>query len=169
MAMQNRENLLRELNEQLWNHGQVEIADDFYDRRASINDLNFPVDGVEGLKTQVREWRLAQPDFRVEIDNVVVDEREDEAHTCVYFTMSGTHRGDFAGIAGTGKTYVCTGMRLNRWTDGHIVEEHVIIDILSFLQQIEVIPQDSLPMALRFDAQQQQRRSTQPVRQQQSH
>jgi predicted ester cyclase len=58
----------------------------------------------------------------------------------VRFTVRGTHRGEFMGIAPTGKEVVVQGMDINRMANGKIVERWGIADSLSMLQQLGVIP-----------------------------
>ena len=46
------------------------------------------------------------------------------------------HRGVFMGIAPTGKAVTWTGMAIDRFMDGKIVERWTIIDVLGVLQQL---------------------------------
>jgi steroid delta-isomerase-like uncharacterized protein len=58
----------------------------------------------------------------------------------VRYTMTGTHRGDFAGVPPTGKTVVAQSMAFYRLADGRIVEERAQLDMLAILQQIGAAP-----------------------------
>ena len=58
----------------------------------------------------------------------------------VRYTMTGTHRGEFAGIPPTGKAVVAQSMAFYRLADGQIVEERAQLDMLAILQQIGATP-----------------------------
>jgi steroid delta-isomerase-like uncharacterized protein len=58
----------------------------------------------------------------------------------VRYTMTGTHRGDFAGVPPTGKAVVAQSMAFYRLADGKIVEERAQFDMLAILQQIGAAP-----------------------------
>jgi steroid delta-isomerase-like uncharacterized protein len=58
----------------------------------------------------------------------------------VRYTMTGTHRGEFAGIPPTGKAVVAQSMASYRLADGHIVEERAQLDMLGILQQLGAAP-----------------------------
>lgn len=58
----------------------------------------------------------------------------------VRYTMTGTHRGEFAGIPPTGKAVVAQSMAFYRLADGRIVEERAQLDMLGILQQVGAAP-----------------------------
>jgi steroid delta-isomerase-like uncharacterized protein len=58
----------------------------------------------------------------------------------VRYTMTGTHRGEFAGIPPTGKAVVAQSMAFYRLADGQIVEECAQLDMLGILQQLDAAP-----------------------------
>ena len=64
----------------------------------------------------------------------------DSETVAVRYTMTGTHRGDFAGVPPTGKAVVAQSMAFYRLADGQIVEERAHLDMLGILQQLGVAP-----------------------------
>ena len=58
----------------------------------------------------------------------------------VRYTMTGTHRGEFAGVPPTGKAVVAQSMAFYRLADGRIVEERAQLDMLGILQQLGAAP-----------------------------
>jgi steroid delta-isomerase-like uncharacterized protein len=58
----------------------------------------------------------------------------------VRYTMTGTHRGEFAGIPPTGKAVVAQRMAFYRLADGQIVEERAQLDMLGIVQQLGAAP-----------------------------
>lgn len=137
MTVGDREKLIRRYTDELWNKGRVDVLDDIYDARASIHDPSFPLDGVKGLKDQVRQLRAAQPDLHIDVHEVVVA----GDLTASRFTMSGTAKREFRGLPATGRSYSMTGMNLDKWRDDRIVEQWTTYDLLGALQQLGIIPQ----------------------------
>jgi predicted ester cyclase len=98
VAEENRA-VARKLIEQLFNTGHLEIADeilaaDYVDHSPSHPGLP----GPENLKLAVAEWRVAFPDTR----NVIEDMVAEGDKVAVRWTTYATHRGGFMGIAATG-------------------------------------------------------------------
>ena len=58
----------------------------------------------------------------------------------VRYTMTGIHRGEFAGVPPTGKAVVAQSMAFYRLADGQIVEERAQLDMLAILQQLGAAP-----------------------------
>ena len=55
-------------------------------------------------------------------------------------TFRGTHKGEFIGVAPTGKEVTFTGVWITRLTGGKFEEQWVVFDALALLQQIGAIP-----------------------------
>jgi len=58
----------------------------------------------------------------------------------VRYTMTGTHRGEFAGVPPTGKAVLAQSMAFYRLADGQIVEERAQLDMLGIIQQLGAAP-----------------------------
>jgi predicted ester cyclase len=63
------------------------------------------------------------------------------------FTRRGTHGGEFAGIAATGKPVTIVTVAIYRVANGEIVEYRLTWDTPGFMQQVGVIPAAGLPTA----------------------
>jgi predicted ester cyclase len=57
------------------------------------------------------------------------------------FTARCTHRGEFMGIAPTGKHVTFTGLFVSRFEEGKIAETWMYVDTLSLFQQLGAFPQ----------------------------
>ena len=55
-------------------------------------------------------------------------------------TWHGTHQGTFMGIPPTGKQVTITGIMIQRYADGKLVEHRYEADNLGLLQQLGVVP-----------------------------
>jgi predicted ester cyclase len=56
------------------------------------------------------------------------------------WTIRGTHKGEYMGIAPTGKQVTITGISIYRIEKGKIVEDWANSDMLGMLQQLGAIP-----------------------------
>ncbi len=54
--------------------------------------------------------------------------------------VRGTHRGEFQGIAPTGRDTTTTGIIISRFEQGRVVEEWEELNMLGLMQQIGAIP-----------------------------
>jgi predicted ester cyclase len=93
--------------------------------------------GVAGLREHFAALLKGFPDLRVDNDDIVA-EGERVAHR---FTFCGTHRGDFLGLAPTGKLVSAAGMQMNLFSGGKCVEVWSVHDSYSFLSQIGAVSQ----------------------------
>jgi len=92
--------------------------------------------GREGFKAFFAELTSAFPDAHIEPAHMVAD----DANVAIAYTLTGTHQGDFNGIAPTGKTIEVRGLQIGRFEDGKIVERWGSSDELGILQQLGVDP-----------------------------
>ena len=76
--------------------------------------------------------RTAFPDLKVTVDYIV----QDENNLAMAYKIRGTHKGDFMGIAPTGKTFEARGMQIGRYENGKIVERWGSSDELGLIKQL---------------------------------
>src|SRR3712207_2987555 len=95
--------------------------------------------GVEATKAFAAEFRRGFPDFRDTIDLQVAE----GGLVATRFTSTGTHRGEFMGVAPTGRRLSWTGTVIDRVVDGRIVESWGNWDMIGVLQQLGTIPAGS--------------------------
>ena len=90
----------------------------------------------EHLRRAASEWHTAFPDSTFAVEEMIAEGQ----NVVVCATYSGTHTGEFQGIAATGRQVAGTWIGMFRVRDGKIVERWVEWDLLSFYQQLGVIP-----------------------------
>lgn len=88
--------------------------------------------GVEGLKAFRRAVMRASPDQISEVRDLVVEGDKIAARIWV----TGTHRGEFMGIAATGKRYGVDVFEIDRIANGKIAERWALLDWNSLRQQL---------------------------------
>ena len=137
MTPDERKSVVRRWNDELWNKGNLEVCDEVFAANCSFHDPSFAVEGVTGMKEQARLLRAANPDLHLDVHDILADGEM----TAARWTMGGTSRGEFRGLPATGKTYVMTGMTIDRWEGERIVEEWTTYDLLGALQQLGIVPE----------------------------
>ena len=92
----------------------------------------------EGVKQLFHMYRAAFPDLRMEPQDVLVS--GDKAVARVRAT--GTHRGEFLGMAATGKSVDVQLIDITRFGDDGLAREHWgVFDALAMMQQLGALPQ----------------------------
>ena len=86
--------------------------------------------GPDGFKEFFATMRSAFPDLRIAPEQMVVDDE----NVAVAYTLSGTHEGEFQGIAPTGRKFDVRGMQIARFEDGKIAERWGSSDELGILK-----------------------------------
>ena len=131
---------ITDLQLELWNTGNPEIAKQLFSEDAERTDPNGaePVRhrGAHQIATFVAEVRTAFPDFKLQLKEGVAD----RDHIAFHWTVSGTQKGEFQGVPASGKRIEFSGMTLDRLRDGKVVSEHVYFDRLAMLEQLGVAP-----------------------------
>jgi steroid delta-isomerase-like uncharacterized protein len=123
--------------EELWNAGNLAIADEIYATDFVNHDPSAP--DARDLKTYkgfIAATRSAFPDFAVTLE-VMIAERDKIAGR---WTARGTHQGELSGIPPTGRQATWTGMTIYRLAGSKIVEAWWSKDMLGPLIQLGVGP-----------------------------
>jgi predicted ester cyclase len=97
--------------------------------------------GLEGLKEAYTMFNTPFPDLAFIFADVIA---EDDL-VVGRGVISGTHEGEFFGVAGTGKKVNWTGTRIFRLKDLRVTEGWVNIDMMSLMQQMGVVPAPPAP------------------------
>ena len=128
---------IRRYFDELFNQGRTELVTellhpDYVNHSPSSPELPR---GRTGVVLVVQALRAAFPDLHYTIDDLVVGEDAVAART----TLRGTHRGDFFGLAATGRSVTVTQMTIERFRDGQIVAHHRVTDELTLLRQLGAV------------------------------
>ncbi|MET0312380.1 MAG: ester cyclase [Burkholderiaceae bacterium] len=105
---------------EVWNEGRVDVLDellapDYLNHSSSTPD---PRPGPADLKPIVQAMRKGVPDLRYEILDLLVS--RDKA--AIHLRVTGTHTGDFFGIAPTGRRIDVRQMQVEWLRDGRITQ-----------------------------------------------
>ncbi len=137
MSEEHNKAVIRRLFEEVWNHGDLAVADEIVDANM-IDHVTRPGNpmGLEGFKQNVTMHRRAFPDLEITSDDQIAEVDK----VAVLWTARGTHMGELMGIAPTGKPIEVRGLYLYRLAGGKLVERAGARDMLGLMQQIGAIP-----------------------------
>ena len=134
MSEQN-EAIVRRLIEEGWNRGNLAVVDDCfapgYTQEGPLEIVREPA----GEKAMITKYRNAFPDCKLQIDEMF----SAGDRVVVQFTYSGTHRGEFEGLAPTGRSVQGKGIDFLHMRDGRIVASFVQWDALGLMQQLGAV------------------------------
>jgi len=120
-----------------WNLGVVDeiIAPEFVGHEMLLVLPGTPP-GPVGFKQFYGWLRSAFPDLRYVVDDVIAE----GDRVVVRWTWRCTHKGEFMGVAPTGKQATVTGMAIYRVAGGKCVERWVELSLVGLLQQLGAVP-----------------------------
>ena len=127
--------LVRRMIEEGWNKHNLALLDELYADCVYYNPATGEVKG-EALKQFLASMLAAFPDIRFTIEDLVAE--GDKVVT--RWSCTGTHRGEFMGLAPTGKQLTPSALDIFRIVEGKVVEERVEFDTLRFFQQLGAVP-----------------------------
>jgi steroid delta-isomerase-like uncharacterized protein len=130
-------NVVRRLFEEVWNKGNLPVADELFAENYSHHDSSTPEfgRGPASEKKRANLYRTAFPDVRLTVEDIIA---EGETVTARW-SCKGTHKGDLSGIAPTGKQFTISGISIASFTNGKMVEGWVNWDALGLMQQLGVV------------------------------
>jgi steroid delta-isomerase-like uncharacterized protein len=90
--------------------------------------------GPSAYRRQVERFLTGLPDLHFEVDDTITEKDK----LVVYWTITGTHRGEFLGVPPTNKKVAFSGITINQIRNGQIIESTVIWDGLGLLEQFGI-------------------------------
>jgi len=127
--MERNKGLVRRWIEEGFNERSLAVVDELFTDRFAVNGH---VVGREGLKQSMSRHIAGFPDLRVVIDDIVAE----GSKVGIWYTVEGTHRGEFEAIPPTGKRVKWIGFDLLSIEDGRISEGRFVSDLLGLLKQL---------------------------------
>jgi steroid delta-isomerase-like uncharacterized protein len=138
MSTEQSKALVRQLIEQVFNRGNLSLADellapDFVEREELPPGMP---SGREGVKALTGMMRSAFPDFKAAIDDMIAEGDK----VVIRQTWSGTHKGEFMGVPPTGKRVSFGVIDVIRIDGGRFVEHWGQMDTMGLMQQLGAVP-----------------------------
>ena len=144
-AETNKALVRREFEEMFSQVGDLDTAGECYAPDYVLHEpTSGEVRGLEAARQFAATYREAFPDLQTAIDDQVAEGDEVVSR----FSGRGTHLGDTEDFGpATGNRIEITGITIDRFADGKIVEEWTVYDALGLLQQIGLMPEADEPEA----------------------
>ena len=96
-----------------------------------------PIRGPAGVRANFDKYIAAFPGGAVTVD----DQISEHDNVATRWTGRGTHSGEIAGIAPTGKEVTVTGLTISKLEGGKVVEAWTTWDTLGMLVQLGAVPE----------------------------
>jgi len=137
MSVDQNKALIRRLYDEALDKGNLAVVDEIiapdYVRRGFAPGAP---PGPESTKQVFTMMRTAFPDLRTTVEPVVGE----GDMVAVQLTHRGTHKGEFRGIAPTGKQAAWTTIGIYRFAGNKLKEAWIQMDELGMLQQLGAVP-----------------------------
>jgi predicted ester cyclase len=118
-----------------WSKGDQSIAEEIFDPDFRDLDPQWPngvAGGIAAMKEKNAFYFRVVPDWNFTVrKQLVLDD-----HIVCHFEGSGTHQGELAGVAPTGKPITIEGISIFTCRNGKIVEQIISYDLLGMLQKM---------------------------------
>jgi len=126
--------------EEVWNKGDMSVADELCAPdivRTTPPSIGAVTNTVEEMKQGIISWRESFPDAKITVDRGMIARGN---RVTVQWTFSGTHQGEFMGVAATGKKATSSGISILTFAKGKIVDDYAMWDDLDVWRQLGVDP-----------------------------
>lgn len=137
MSTDGTDSLIHRLFEHAFNQGQYAVVDDLLAPGGIAHTATWGMpQNREGLKQLIALFRSAFPDLHCTVEDEILAGEKLAAH----WTMRGTHTGRFLGNPPTNRPIAVQGMIFARTENGQIAEGWALLDQMSILQQLGIVP-----------------------------
>ncbi len=132
MSTEQNKALVRRLYDEAFGKNNTAVIDEIVSAsfRSHTSVLDPP--NIDGLKSLVRNLHTGFPNLKVTIEDIL----EERDRVCVRLKVSGTQRGEYMGMAPSGKSMSIDVLRIFRIQGGKIVEDWGVPDVLGMMQQL---------------------------------
>jgi predicted ester cyclase len=115
----------------------AKTIDELVDPDAEIRTpLPIGATGADALKQVWTMLLRIYPDIHLTVEDLIAEGDKVVGRT----TVTGTHQGEFMGVAPTGKSVTYNEIFIFRFADGRVVETWGVVDVYAQMKQIGVIP-----------------------------
>jgi len=115
--------------EEGFNRRNLVVVDELFAEQFSVNGQTI---GRDGLKMSMRRHLMGFPDLYVTIDDILAE----GSKVGIWYTVEGTHRGEFEGISATGKRVKWSGFDLLTVEHGKVLEARFLSDFYGLMTQL---------------------------------
>ncbi|MFN2233150.1 MAG: ester cyclase [Anaerolineales bacterium] len=136
MSTETNKAIVRRYLEEIVNNQRFDLIDEFFVDTVELHGVGPGIIGRTALEKYYDMFGAAFPDWHTAIDDMVAEGDK----VVVRYTATSTHQGEFRGIPATGKPYLQKAIVIYLLTNGRIVEGWLQTDVLSMMQQLDLLP-----------------------------
>ena len=136
MSVEENKKSVTLITEEIWNKGNVNVADEHIAPAWSYHGPFGEFNGAEGFKQMVTVFRNIFPDCTFTIDDMFGEGEK----LAVRYTVTGTMKGEMMGIPPTGKSMTISAAYFYRFENGKEVEVLPYSDSQDMMQQLGLVP-----------------------------
>ena len=134
MSIEENKALARRYPEEVYNQGKLDVLDEIFDKNI-VAHWGVEMEGLQAIKEYISMNTNAFPDVKITIEDQIA---EGDKVVMRHF-FNATHKGEFKGIAPTGKSITVTGILIFKIANGKIIESWAQNDALGWMQQIGAV------------------------------
>jgi steroid delta-isomerase-like uncharacterized protein len=130
--------IARRLYEEVWNERKLELVDQLLSPSHALHEPSASGSqvGPQAYKTTITRFLTGLPDLRFTIQDLISERNK----LVVSWLLSGTHSGEFYGMAATNKKISVEGITIHQIENGKILESYASWDRLGLMRQLEAVP-----------------------------
>ena len=136
MSAEENKAKIRRIFEEAIEKGNLSVVDEIMASNYVFHMPGQDIKGPEGFKEFVKMFRTAFPDMKATIEEQIAEGDKVANRE----TIRGTHKGDFMGVAATGKQVTFSSMVFVHFQGDKEVEAWGSPDMLGLFQQLGVTP-----------------------------
>lgn len=126
--------LVRRLYEEVWNMRKLEVARELISPSHGVQLMDAADSGIgpEAYVRIVTEFVTGFPDLKFTVLDLIAENDK----VVALWNVSGTHQGEFRGIAPTGKKMSLDGITISQLANGKIMDSYVSWDMWRMIRQL---------------------------------
>ena len=130
--------LVRRLYEEVWNMRNLEVARELISPSHGVQVMDAANSGIgpEAYARIVTEFVRGFPDLKFTVLDIIAENDK----VVALWNISGTHQGEFRGIAATGKKMSVDGITISQLANGKIMDSYVSWDMWGMILQLGAVP-----------------------------
>jgi steroid delta-isomerase-like uncharacterized protein len=136
MSINDPKHLISKYIEDVWNKADLGVLENLTNGTFTYHLGGQPPRDISAMRKFLQDVHMAFPDWRVEIQDIVVEDNL----VAVRWSGKATHNGIFHGVPPTGEQISVCGMNMYRIENGKISLEWEQMDSLGMLQQLGILP-----------------------------
>lgn len=130
----NKDNIRRMFSD-IINDGKLDLVDELFDPEFTSETPQGTLDR-DGFRGYVAAWRSGFPDIHCEVDDLI----EEGNQVAWSVRATGTHNGEFMGIAATGNAVDFDSLNIGEFRNGKGYRHKILMNDMKMMSQLGIKP-----------------------------